>query len=103
MRTHVYPAGLSAPALLLLCGCGGGPAGIQSPTQPGSSRLADLSPIGIEVPGQVRLDSLLQLRVAVHNAGARTAGPGWFVRLFLSADSLITPDDILIEQFAVTR
>jgi len=87
----------------LVFGCGGGPADVQSPAQPSPGPLADLSPVAIEVPGQVRLDSLLQVPVVVHNGGARTAGPGWFVRLYLSADSLIASDDILIEQFAVTR
>jgi len=75
MRTHVYPVRLGPPVLLLVFGCGGGPADVQSPTQLSPGPLADLSPVAIEVPGQVRLDSLLQLRVVVHNGGARTAGP----------------------------
>ena len=103
MLTHISRIRLRTVALVLAFGCGGGSADSPTPTQPNSGVLSDLSPIAVEAPGQIRLDSLLQLRVAVHNGGSRTAGPGWFVRLFLSLDSLITPDDILIDQFVVSR
>ena len=103
MLSHICRVRLGMLGLVLAFGCDGGPADVPTPTQPGSAVLSDLSPVAVEAPGQIRLDSLLQLRVAVHNGGTRTAGPGWFVRLFLSADSLITPDDLLIDQFVASR
>jgi hypothetical protein len=102
MLTHISRVRLRMFGLTLAFGCGGSADG-PAPTQPSPSVLSDLSAIGIEAPDQLRLDSVLQLRVAVHNGGTRTAGPGWFVRVFLSADSLITPDDILIDQFVASR
>jgi hypothetical protein len=104
MLRHSCRIRLGMFGLLLASGCGGDPTDVQIPDRPDAPGfLSDLSPVGIEAPREVRLDSLLRLSVAVHNAGARTAGPGWFVRLFLSADSLITADDILIDQFVATR
>jgi hypothetical protein len=104
MLSHFWRTRLGMVGLLLAGACGGEPADVQTPTRPDDPAfLSDLAPVAVEAPGEVRLDSLLQLRVAVHNAGARTAGPGWFVRLFLSADSLITADDILIDQFVASR
>jgi CARDB len=103
MLSYISPVRLHLLGLVLALGCGGEAADAPAPTQPNSGVLSDLSPIAVEAPGQIRLDSLLQLRVAVHNGGSRTAGPGWFVRLFLSPDSLITADDILIDQFVASR
>ena len=103
MLIYVSRVRLRTLGLVLAFGCGGGPTDATAPAQPNSGVLSDLSPLAIEAPAQVRLDSLLQLRVAVHNGGSRTAGPGWFVRLFLSPDSVITPDDVLIDQFVASR
>ena len=101
--TYLSRVRLQMLGLLLAFGCGGESADAPTPTQPNSGVLSDLSLVAVEAPGQIRLDSVLQLRVAVHNGGTRTAGPGWFARLFLSADSLITSDDILIDQFVASR
>jgi hypothetical protein len=103
MSSHICRIRLRRFGLLLAAGCGGGAADVPTPTDPSAGVLSDLTPTAVEAPGQVRLDSLLQLRVAVHNGGTRTAGPGWFVRLFLSPDSLVTADDVLIDQFVVSR
>jgi hypothetical protein len=67
------------------------------------SLKADLSPGPIEVPDRLRVDELLQMRVGVGNSGNRIAGPGWFIRVFLSADAHIDSTDQLIEQFVTTR
>jgi hypothetical protein len=78
---------------------------LQSPGTPGGpdSLKADLSPGPIEVPGSIRLDVLLPMRVGVRNNGDRIAGPGWFLRVFLSSDAQIDSSDHLIEQFVATR
>ena len=103
MLTRVGRFRMRVLGLMLAFGCAGGPTDAPIPTQPDSGVLSDLLPVAVEAPGQIRLDSLLQLRVAVHNGGVRTAGPGWFVRLFLSSDSVITAEDILIDQFVASR
>lgn len=64
---------------------------------------ADLIPGPVETPESTRLDELLKMSVEVSNRGNRTAGSGWFIRIFLSDDAHIDPDDQLIEQFVATR
>jgi hypothetical protein len=78
---------------------------LQSPGTPGGpdSLKADLSPGPIEAPDRLRLDELLEMRVGVGNSGNRIAGPGWFIRVFLSDDAHIGSADHLIEQFVTTR
>lgn len=78
---------------------------LQSPGTPGGpdSLRADLSPGPIEAPGSIRLDDLLEMRVGVRNSGNRTAGPGWFVRVFISSDPRIDASDHQIDQFATAR
>jgi len=89
-------------------GCGGSSSDSQTPSQPEQPNepngpQADLSATGLETPSRVRLDSLLELRIGVRNGGSQAAGPGWFIRVFLSRDSRIDQDDILIDQFVTTR
>src|SRR4051812_34054090 len=78
---------------------------LQSPGSPGGpdSLRADLSPGPIEAPESMRLDELLEMRVGVRNSGNRSAGPGWFVRVFISSDTQIDVSDHQIDQFATTR
>jgi hypothetical protein len=91
--------------ILLLGGCG--PSGdLQNPdppAEPNPQPQIDLSAGAIEAPERIPLDSLLEMRIGVRNGGPVTAGPGWFIRVFLSADQSIAPEDILIEQFVATR
>jgi CARDB len=78
---------------------------LQSPGTPGApdSLKANVVPGPIEAPESTLLDALLQMRVGVRNDGNRTAGPGWFVRVFLSSDPQIDASDHQIDQFATTR
>jgi hypothetical protein len=78
---------------------------LQSPGSPGGpdSLKADLSPGAIEAPESIRLDELLEMRVGVRNSGDRSAGPGWFIRVFISSDMQIDASDHQIDQFATTR
>jgi CARDB protein len=90
----------------LLAGCEATSLEVHAPpatTDPEPSPKADLSPVSIQAPARIRLDSLLQMQVGVRNTGNRSAGPGWFVRVFLSTDDLIDPSDRQIDQFAATR
>lgn len=90
----------------LLAGCEVTALDVQAPATPADPEpgpKADLSPGSIEAPARIRLDSLLQMRVGVRNSGNRSAGPGWFVRVFLSPDAVIDPSDRQIDQFAANR
>ena len=90
----------------LVTGCEVNSLAVQSPGTPADTTTgpkADLSPGSIQAPVRLRLDSLLEMQVGVRNNGSRSAGPGWFVRVFLSTDPVIDPSDHQIDQFAATR
>lgn len=92
------------PAITYGCVAGSeGPRGPGAPTDPDPGLQADLAAGTIEAPDQVRLDSALEMRVGVRNHGSRSAGPGWFIRVFLSTDRAIEPSDIQVDQFLVLR
>ena len=67
------------------------------------SLKADLVPGPVEAPRGLRLDEPLQMNVVVNNAGNRTAGPGWVIRVLLSQDSQIDSSDRQIDEFVTTR
>lgn len=87
--------------------CLGGGEGPESPAGPPAELppglLADLLAGPILVPDHVRLDSILQLVVAVRNRGTRVAQAGWIVRVMLSADSVIDSADIQVDHFSAPR
>jgi hypothetical protein len=92
--------------LLSLSACVAGSEGLRGPFEPGEPEpglRADLSAGPIVAPQEIRLDSILQMRIGVRNTGTRSAGTGWVIRVFLSLDPLIDPADIQIDQFVVTR
>jgi CARDB len=100
----------AAECVLIMCGLLAGCGEVTSLEvhSPGSGEnpdqlRADLEPGPIDAPDHVRLDSLLHFSVAVKNIGSNTAGPGWFIRVFLSPDPDIDEGDILIDQFVATR
>lgn len=55
------------------------------------------------MPDHIRLDSILELVVAVRNGGTRVAEVGWIVRVMLSADSVIDSADIQVDHFSAPR
>jgi hypothetical protein len=90
----------------LVAGCEVNSLAVQSPGTPADTTTgpkADLAPGSIQAPVRLRLDSLLEMQVGVRNNGSRSAGPGWFVRVFLSTDPVIDPSDHQIDQFAANR
>lgn len=90
----------------LVAGCEVTSLAVQSPGTPADTTTdprADLSPGPVQAPVRLRLDSPLEMRVGVRNNGSRSAGPGWFVRVFLSTDPVIDSSDRQIDQFAATR
>jgi CARDB protein len=90
----------------LLTSCVAGSDEVQRPDAPSGPdpvETSDLSAQPIDAPSHVQLDSLLAMRIGVRNEGPRTAGPGWFIRLYLSSDASIDSGDTLIDQFVTTR
>lgn len=81
----------------------GGPSAPSDPDTEFPTGQADLFPGPIEAPRQIRIDSILEMRVGVRNTGTRSAGPGWMVRVFLSQDPVIDSADIVIDRFSVSR
>lgn len=82
-----------------------GPRGPGSPTDPdpSPSARADLFPGPIETPDHIRVDSILEMRVGVRNGGTADAGPGWVIRVVLSADPVIDSADIPVDHFTASR
>ncbi len=91
-------------AVLLAAACSGEPvADVPSgPSVPADTR-ADLVPAGIDAPATAIAGDLFTMHVGVRNAGALDVGPGWIVRVYLSADATITPSDTLIDEFVTSR
>lgn len=91
----------------LVGACLGSGEGPQGPTGPPANLppglLADLLAGPILVPDHVRLDSILELVVAVRNRGSRVAAAGWVVRVMLSTDSVIDSADIQVDHFSAPR
>lgn len=100
-----WRSALLLSSLLGAClGSGEGPEGRTGPPAdlpPGL--LADLLAGPVLVPDHVRLDSILELVVAVRNRGTRVAEAGWVVRVMLSADSVIDSADIQVDHFSAPR
>jgi hypothetical protein len=96
----------SLGVLALLGGC---VAGSEGPTDSGGPRQAepglraDLFAGPIEVPGQIRVDSILEMLIGVQNGGTLQAEPGWVVRVVLSRDQIIDSADIEIDHFSAPR
>jgi hypothetical protein len=90
----------------LLAGCvagSEGPTGPLRPEDPAPGVRADLSAGPIEVPEQIRVDSVLEMVIGVHNGGTRSVGPGWVVRVMLSTDAIIDSADIEVDHFSAPR
>jgi hypothetical protein len=64
---------------------------------------ADLFAGPILVPDHVRVDSILEMVVGVHNGGTRVADAGWIVRVMLSTDPVIDSADIQVDHFSAPR
>jgi hypothetical protein len=96
---------LLTSGLLLSCVAGGeGPQGPGDPGEdPAPGLRADLFAGPILVPDHVRVDSILEMVVAVHNGGTRTADAGWIVRVMLSGDPVIDSADIQVDHFVAPR
>lgn len=80
-----------------------GPTGPLRPDDPGPGLRADLSAGPIEVPDHIRVDSVLEMEIGVHNGGTRSAGPGWVIRVMLSTDATIDSADIEVDHFSAPR
>ena len=91
----------------LLWGCVAGSEGPQGPgnppANPSPGLRADLFAGPILVPDQVRVDSILEMVVAVRNGGTRAAEAGWIVQVMLSADPVIDSADIQVDHFSAPR
>jgi hypothetical protein len=100
---------LQRPCLGLLALLGGCVAGSEGPTDSGGppdldpGLRADLFAGPIEVPTQIRVDSILEMLIGVRNGGTRDAEPGWVVRVVLSRDQIIDSADIEIDHFSAPR
>ncbi len=92
-------------SLLWSCVAGSeGPHGPGNPpANPSPGLRADLFAGPILVPDHVRVDSILEMVVAVRNGGTRTAEAGWIVRVMLSADPVIDSADIQVDHFSAPR
>ncbi|MBA3444165.1 MAG: hypothetical protein H0T58_04850 [Gemmatimonadales bacterium] len=96
--------GLMLTASLGSCVAGSeGPTVGRNPTEPGPGLEADLFAGPIEVPDQVRLDSILEMTIGVRNGGTRVVNPGWVIRVMLSQDRTIDSADIQIDHFSAPR
>jgi hypothetical protein len=51
----------------------------------------------------VRVDSILEMVVAVRNGGTRMVEAGWIMRVMLSTDAVIDSADIPVDRFAAHR
>ena len=103
---HLEPRWIGGALLSALIGCVAGSEGPNSaggPTDPEPGLTADLFAGPIDVPGQIRVDSILEMTIRVQNGGTRVADPGWIIRVFLSTDRLIDSADIQIDHFAAPR
>lgn len=97
-------APVRALLLLTLLGCSNGlpPTDPGGQPAPGEAR-ADLLPAGLEAPAEAEAGGAFTMHVGVRNAGSLDVGPGWMVRVYLSADAAIEPSDTLIDQFVTSR
>jgi CARDB len=90
--------------LLASCVAGSeGPTGTGGPSDPEPGLQADLSAGPIEVPDEIRVDSILEMTIGVRNGGTTTAEAGWIIRVMLSTDSHIDSADIQIDHFSAPR
>jgi hypothetical protein len=97
-------SGLMALALLGSCVAGSeGPREFDNPTEPAPGLRADLFAGAIDVPAQIRVDSILEMTIGVRNGGTLQAEPGWVIRVVLSRDRLIDSADIEIDHFSALR
>jgi CARDB len=101
---------LGRPWILgVLAVLGGCVAASEGPTETGGPRevdpglRADLFAGPIDVPGEIRVDSILEMLIGVRNGGTRQAEPGWVVRVVLSRDQVIDSADIEIDHFSAPR
>lgn len=95
--------GISLGALI---GCVAGSEGPNSSGEPVATEpglTADLFAGPIDVPAQIRVDSILEMTIRVRNGGTRVVDPGWVIRVFLSTDPLVDSADIRIDDFAAPR
>jgi hypothetical protein len=91
----------------VLSGCVAGSDGPQGPGNPPATPApglrADLFAGPILVPDHVRVDSILEMVVAVRNGGTRGADAGWIIRVMLSTDPMIDSADIQVDHFSAPR
>ena len=98
-------SGLLISGVLWACVAGSeGPQGPGNPpANPAPGLRADLFAGPIQVPDHVRVDSILEMVVAVRNGGSRGADAGWIVRVMLSTDPVIDSADIQVDHFSAPR
>ncbi len=98
------PWPLALLALLGSCVAGSeGPTDTGGPREPEPGLKADLFAGPIDVPDEIRVDSILEMLIGVRNGGTRQAEPGWVVRVMLSRDMVIDSADIEIDHFSAPR
>jgi hypothetical protein len=98
------PCRLGLLALLSGCVAGSeGPTDSRGPREPDPGHRADLFAGPIDVPDEIRVDSILEMMIGVRNGGTRQAEPGWVVRVVLSRDQIIDSADIEIDHFSAPR
>jgi hypothetical protein len=99
---HMHPVVLLG--LVASCVAGSeGPTDAGGPSAPEPGLRADLSAGPIEVPDQIRVDSILEMTIGVRNGGTSAADAGWIIRVMLSTDSQIDSADIQIDHFSAPR
>ena len=98
------PWGFAVLTLLGSCVAGSeGPTDLGGPREVEPGLQADLFAGPIDVPGEIRVDSILEMLIGVRNGGTRQAEPGWVVRVVLSRDMIIDSADIEIDHFSAPR
>ena len=102
-QTTRWTSGLLFAGVLGCVAGSDGPQGPLTPQDPGPGLRADLFAGSIEVPDHIRVDSILEMTVGVHNGGTRAVEAGWIIRVMLSTDALIDSADIQIDHFAAPR
>jgi hypothetical protein len=104
-RFQGVSAGLLIAGVLSACVAGSdGPQGPGNPpATPAPSLRADLFAGPILAPDHVRVDSILEMVVAVHNGGTRGADAGWIIRVMLSTDAVIDSADLQVDHFSAPR
>ena len=91
---------LPAAVLLAAAGCGDDPLQTQpDPVEP----QVDLAADAIVGPAEGTVGGIVEYDVALRNRGGERADAGWYIRVYLSDDALLSGEDILVDQFAARR